>query len=98
MREFVVIFCVAACLIGACCQDVKNDRDGDIGYPREVYNDSNLGSIVMMNDSIAVVFIRRGLNTSLSQVVNIKDINREIRRNSYEDTAFGAERQVVRHD
>lgn len=75
MREFVIIFLMAACLIGACSQ---NNRDGDKGYPREVYNDSNLGSIVMMNDSIAVVFIRRGLNTSLSQVVNIKDINREI--------------------
>lgn len=78
MREFVVILCVAVCLIGACCQDVTNNRDGKQRYPKEVYNDANLGSIVMMNDSIAVVFVRKGLNTSLSQVVNIKDINRKI--------------------
>lgn len=73
MREFVVIFLVAACLIGACSQDVKNNRDGDKGYPREAYNDSNLGSIVMMNDSIAIVFNRVGLNESSSKVVNIHD-------------------------
>lgn len=79
MREFVVIFLVAVCLVGACIYDVKNNRVWDKGYPREVYHDPDLGSIVMIDDSIAVVFIRKGLNTSLSSVVNIKDINRKIR-------------------
>lgn len=72
MREFFVIFCVATCLIGACSRDVKNGRD--IGYPREVYKDANLGSIVMMNDSIAVIFNRISLNESSSKVVNINEV------------------------
>lgn len=74
MREFVVTFLVSACLIGACSQDVKNGGDGDECYPREVYKDLHMGSIVMMNDSIAVVFNRTDLNESSSKVVNIKDI------------------------
>ena len=74
MREFVVIFCVTACLIGACSQDVENNDDKVGGYPREVYKDANLGSVVMLNDSIAVIFNRTSLNESSTKIVNIKDI------------------------
>lgn len=76
MRKFVVLF-VASCLLGACSQDVKNrdgDKDGDKIYPREVYNDPKLGSIVMLNDSVAIVFTREGFNEAAVQVVNISQI------------------------
>lgn len=71
MREFLVTLCMSACLIGACCQEESGD--GDKVYPQEVYNDANLGSIVMMDDSIAVIFFRVGFNESSAKVVNIHD-------------------------
>lgn len=74
MRKFVVLFFVAFCLLGACRQDVKNNKDGEKTYPREVYNDPNLGSIVMLNDSVAVVFTHESSFESAAQVANIKNI------------------------
>ena len=72
MREYIVTICLAACLIGACSRDVSHHEEKE-SYPKEVYNNANLGSIVIINDTVAVVYNRTGLNTSDAQIINLKD-------------------------
>lgn len=69
MKKFAFAILLASMCLTSCKVSYVNDNK----FPVTVYKEANTGSIVIINDTLAVVYNRTGLNTSEAQIINLKD-------------------------
>ena len=70
MKKFAFAILLVNMCLTSCKVSYVNDSDK---FPVTVYKEANTGSIVIINDTVAVVYNRTGLNTSDAQIINLKD-------------------------